>query len=99
MRSELFTTDAGTYTVHIDGEDPDKPWALFPNGGPGFNGHGERQLLGGRFREAVNLLSFDTLGCGEFQRAAADPYTWRRQVDDIAAVIRRFAGGPVHVIG
>jgi len=99
MRVEQVRTAAGTYTVHVDGDDPRLPFAVFLHGGPGLNSYAERCLLGGRFTSAANFLWFDHLGCGDFVPAAPGPLTWREQVDDIAFVIRRFTREPVHVVG
>jgi pimeloyl-ACP methyl ester carboxylesterase len=98
MRTEQVRTVSGTYTVHVDGEDLRKPFAVFLHGGPGFNSHGERILLGGRFRSEVNFLWFDLLGCGEFQ-ASVSTFSWDRQIRDIAHVIRHFTGDPVYLLG
>jgi pimeloyl-ACP methyl ester carboxylesterase len=99
MRTERVTTSNGTYAVHVDGDDPRKPFAVFLHGGPGLNCHAERSFLGGRFRAEVNVLWFDLLGCGDFQPASDAPYEWDTQIHDVATIIRHFTPEPVHFVG
>ena len=98
MKNERVRTDSGIYTVHVDGVDPRKPYAVFLHGGPGFNSHGERSLLGGRLAAQANLLWFDLIGSGEFEAAAGCELSWDRQLSDVASVIRHFTSEPVHLI-
>jgi pimeloyl-ACP methyl ester carboxylesterase len=99
MQIKRFTTGSGTYTVHVDGADPGKPYAVWLHGGPGFNSHGERSLLAGRFASKANVLWFDLQGCGEFEAAPGGELSWDRQVSDIVEVVRHFTKEPVHVMG
>src|SRR3954467_14266635 len=99
MRTRMISTQSADYIVHVDGENPSLPTAVFLHGGPGFNSLGERRSLAGKLASSVNMLWFDALGCGESRARSPQSIGWLEQVDDIATIIREAAGGRAHVIG
>lgn len=99
MVTRQIKTQSGTYTVHLDRSEKDVPFTLFLHGGPGFNCHAERMVLGPAFRARLNFLWFDHLGCPGSPAVSPEAITWDRQIEDIIEVTRAFTSDPVHVIG
>lgn len=99
MQISQFISDSASYKIYRNEKNPGKPFCLFLHGGPGFHSQAEREVLGGPFNEELNFLWFDLLGCADSPAKSLDCITWNNQIQDLRAIIQKFANGPVNIIG